>query len=166
MENYLVRMTALSKGSWTLIYIHLRTRSPPVLYAAPSVEPREIVDVPIRMLQIEGLHFSETKFRSFSEMEPNPRVIEIRGSFVVWYILKAQQTTYEVLNSLGIKDDPLLEVTMELEHIALKDEYFIGKKLYPNIDFYSGITLKALGISTTMFTVVFALARSVGWIAQ
>ncbi|MEM8795724.1 MAG: citrate synthase [Pseudomonadota bacterium] len=77
-----------------------------------------------------------------------------------------QQTTHEVLNSLGIKDDPLLEVAMELEHIALTDEYFIEKKLYPNIDFYSGITLKALGFPTTMFTVLFALARTVGWIAQ
>lgn len=77
-----------------------------------------------------------------------------------------QKTTHEVLNSLGIKDDPLLEVAMELEHIALTDEYFIEKKLYPNIDFYSGITLKALGFPTTMFTVLFALARTVGWIAQ
>ena len=77
-----------------------------------------------------------------------------------------QQTTHEVLDSLGIKDDPLLEVAMELEHIALTDEYFIEKKLYPNIDFYSGITLKALGFPTTMFTVLFALARTVGWIAQ
>jgi len=77
-----------------------------------------------------------------------------------------QKTTHEVLDSLGIKDDPLLEVAMELEHIALTDEYFIEKKLYPNIDFYSGITLKALGFPTTMFTVLFALARTVGWIAQ
>jgi hypothetical protein len=67
---------------------------------------------------------------------------------------------------LGIKDDPLLEVAMELERIALTDEYFIEKKLYPNIDFYSGITLKAMGFPTTMFTVLFALARTVGWIAQ
>jgi len=77
-----------------------------------------------------------------------------------------QKTTHEVLDSLGIKDDPLLEVAMELEHIALTDEYFIEKKLYPNIDFYSGITLKALGFPTTMFTVLFAVARTVGWIAQ
>ena len=77
-----------------------------------------------------------------------------------------QKTTHEVLGELGIKDDPLLEVAMELERIALTDEYFIEKKLYPNIDFYSGITLKALGFPTTMFTVLFALARTVGWIAQ
>lgn len=77
-----------------------------------------------------------------------------------------QETTHEVLNELGINDDPLLEVAMELERIALTDPYFIEKKLYPNIDFYSGITLKALGFPKEMFTVLFALARTVGWIAQ
>ena len=77
-----------------------------------------------------------------------------------------QKTTHEVLGDLGIKDDPLLDVAMELERIALTDEYFIEKKLYPNIDFYSGITLKALGFPTTMFTVLFAVARTVGWVAQ
>ena len=76
-----------------------------------------------------------------------------------------QKTTHEVLNELGLKDD-LLEVAIQLEQIALKDDYFIEKKLYPNIDFYSGITLKALGFPTSMFTVLFALARTVGWIAQ
>ena len=77
-----------------------------------------------------------------------------------------QKTCHEVLGELGIKDDPLLDVAMELERIALSDEYFIEKKLYPNIDFYSGITLKAMGFPTTMFTVLFAVARTVGWIAQ
>ena len=77
-----------------------------------------------------------------------------------------QKTCHEVLNELGIKDDPTLEVAMELEKIALNDEYFIEKKLYPNIDFYSGITLRALGFPAEMFTVLFALARTVGWIAQ
>jgi len=77
-----------------------------------------------------------------------------------------QKTCHEVLAELGVNDDPLLDVAMELERIALQDEYFIEKKLYPNIDFYSGITLKALGFPTTMFTVLFALARTVGWIAQ
>ena len=77
-----------------------------------------------------------------------------------------QSTTHEVLNELGVKDDPLLEVAMELERIALHDDYFIEKKLYPNIDFYSGITLKAMGFPTDMFTVLFAVARTVGWIAQ
>ena len=63
-------------------------------------------------------------------------------------------------------DLPLLDVAVELERIALHDEYFIEKKLYPNIDFYSGITLKAMGFPVDMFTVLFALARTVGWIAQ
>ncbi len=77
-----------------------------------------------------------------------------------------QKTCHEVLAEIGIKDDPLLDVALELERIALHDEYFIEKKLYPNIDFYSGITLKAMGFPTTMFTVLFAVARTVGWIAQ
>ena len=73
---------------------------------------------------------------------------------------------HEVLDLLGIKDDPLLEIAMELEKIALSDEYFIEKKLYPNVDFYSGIILKAMGFPTDMFTVLFAVARTVGWVAQ
>jgi citrate synthase len=77
-----------------------------------------------------------------------------------------QRTAHEVLNELGVKDDPLLDVAAELERIALHDDYFIEKKLYPNIDFYSGITLKAMGFPTDMFTVLFAVARTVGWIAQ
>ena len=77
-----------------------------------------------------------------------------------------RKTCHEVLEELGIEDDPLLDVAMELEKIALSDDYFIEKKLYPNIDFYSGITLKAMGFPTTMFTVLFALARTVGWVAQ
>jgi citrate synthase len=67
---------------------------------------------------------------------------------------------------MGIKDDPLLDVAMELERIALSDEYFIERRLYPNVDFYSGITLKAMGFPVSMFTVLFAVARTVGWIAQ
>jgi citrate synthase len=77
-----------------------------------------------------------------------------------------QRTCHEVLREVGAENDPLLQVALELERIALSDEYFIEKKLYPNIDFYSGITLKAMGFPTTMFTVLFALARTVGWIAQ
>ena len=77
-----------------------------------------------------------------------------------------QRTAHDVLSELGIKDDPLLDVAVELERIALHDDYFIEKKLYPNIDFYSGITLKAMGFPTDMFTVLFAVARTVGWIAQ
>src|SRR5438477_8813964 len=75
-----------------------------------------------------------------------------------------QKTCHEVLSEIGVKDDPLLDVALELERIALHDDYFIEKKLYPNIDFYSGITLKAMGFPTTMFTVLFAVARTVGWI--
>ncbi len=77
-----------------------------------------------------------------------------------------REATHEVLKAIGAENDPLLQVAMELEKIALEDPYFIEKKLYPNIDFYSGITLKALGFPTDMFTVLFALARTVGWIAQ
>lgn len=77
-----------------------------------------------------------------------------------------QKTAHEVLDELGIKNDPMLDVARELERIALEDEYFIEKKLYPNVDFYSGIILKAMGFPTDMFTVLFALARTVGWIAQ
>jgi citrate synthase len=77
-----------------------------------------------------------------------------------------QKTCHEVLDTLGIRDEPLLKVAMELEKIALHDEYFVQRKLYPNIDFYSGITLRALGFPTSMFTALFALARTVGWIAQ
>ncbi len=77
-----------------------------------------------------------------------------------------QQTCHEVLDSLGVRDEPLLKVAMGLEKIALEDEYFVEKKLYPNIDFYSGITLRAMGFPVSMFTVLFAVARTVGWIAQ
>ncbi len=76
------------------------------------------------------------------------------------------KTCHEVLGELGIKDEPLLDIAMQLEKIALEDDYFIEKKLYPNVDFYSGIILKAMGIPTSMFTVLFALARTTGWIAQ
>jgi len=71
-----------------------------------------------------------------------------------------------VLAELGKADDPLLPIAMELEKIALEDAYFVERKLFPNVDFYSGIILKAMGIPTSMFTAIFALARTVGWIAQ
>jgi citrate synthase len=76
-----------------------------------------------------------------------------------------QKSCHEVLSELGL-DDPLLELAMELERIALEDDYFVDKKLFPNVDFYSGIILKAMGFPTSMFTVLFALARTVGWVAQ
>ncbi|QWE15455.1 citrate synthase [Polynucleobacter sp. AP-Sving-400A-A2] len=77
-----------------------------------------------------------------------------------------RETCYEVLKELGLENDPLFKLAMTLEKIALEDEYFVSRKLYPNVDFYSGIVQRALGIPTEMFTCVFALARTVGWIAQ
>jgi len=77
-----------------------------------------------------------------------------------------RETAHSVLNELGMTDDPLLKIALKLEKIALEDEYFVEKKLYPNVDFYSGITFKALGIPTNMFTVLFALARTVGWVSH
>ena len=77
-----------------------------------------------------------------------------------------QKICHEVLDHLGIKDDPLLAIAVELEKIALEDEYFIEKKLYPNIDFYSGIVMKSLGFPMDMFTVLFAVGRTVGWVSQ
>ena len=77
-----------------------------------------------------------------------------------------QKTCYEVLNELGLHDDPIFKLAMELEKIALEDDYFVSKKLYPNVDFYSGIVMRAMGIPNSMFTAIFALARTAGWIAQ
>ena len=77
-----------------------------------------------------------------------------------------RETCYEVLNELGLENDPLFKLAMALEKIALEDEYFVSRKLYPNVDFYSGIVQRALGIPTSMFTCIFAMARTVGWIAQ
>jgi citrate synthase len=77
-----------------------------------------------------------------------------------------KESADEVLKELGIEDDPLLAIAKRLEEIALEDDYFIDKKLYPNVDFYSGIILKAIGIPTSMFTVIFAVGRTVGWIAH
>jgi Citrate synthase len=77
-----------------------------------------------------------------------------------------KNTAHEVLKELNMEDDKLLKIAIELEKIALKDSYFIEKKLYPNVDFYSGIILKALGFPTSMFTVLFAIGRTVGWISQ
>src|SRR5205085_10031954 len=77
-----------------------------------------------------------------------------------------QETCREVLGELGLENDPLFKLAMALEKIALEDEYFVSRKLYPNVDFYSGIVQRALGIPVSMFTCIFALARTVGWIAQ
>ena len=77
-----------------------------------------------------------------------------------------QKACHDVLAELGIKDDPLLDLAMELEKIALNDKYFVDRKLYPNVDFYSGIILKAMGFPTSMFTALFAVSRTVGWVSQ
>jgi citrate synthase len=77
-----------------------------------------------------------------------------------------RETCYEVLGELGLQNDPLFALAMELEKIALEDDYFVSRKLYPNVDFYSGIVQRAIGIPVPLFTCIFALARTVGWIAQ
>jgi citrate synthase len=77
-----------------------------------------------------------------------------------------RETCHEVLDSLGLENDPLFKLAMALEKIALEDDYFVSRKLYPNVDFYSGIVQRAIGIPVTLFTAIFALARTVGWIAQ
>jgi citrate synthase len=77
-----------------------------------------------------------------------------------------RETCHEVLTALGLGNDPLFKLAMALEKIALEDEYFVARKLYPNVDFYSGIVQRAIGIPVGLFTAIFALARTVGWIAQ
>ena len=77
-----------------------------------------------------------------------------------------QQSCHEVLNALGVDNDPTLRMAQRLEQIALEDSYFVEKRLYPNVDFYSGIILKAIGIPVEMFTVIFAIGRTPGWIAH
>ena len=77
-----------------------------------------------------------------------------------------RETCYEVLKELKLENNKLFELAMALEKTALSDPYFIERKLYPNVDFYSGIVLRALGIPTNMFTVIFAVARTIGWISQ
>lgn len=77
-----------------------------------------------------------------------------------------RETCHEVLDDLGVRDEPMLKLAMELERIALEDEYFVERKLFPNVDFYSGIILKAMGFPASMFTVLFAISRTVGWISQ
>ncbi len=100
----------------------------------------------------QGIRLMGFGHRVYKNYDPRAKAMQIQA--------------HAVLDELGLHDDPLLKVAIELEKIALSDPYFIDKKLYPNIDFYSGITLKALGFPTSMFTVLFAVARTVGWIAQ
>jgi citrate synthase len=77
-----------------------------------------------------------------------------------------REMCYKVLEQMGTTDSPLFDLALELDRVALKDEYFIEKNLYPNVDFYSGIIYRALGIPTSMFTVMFAIGRTVGWVAH
>lgn len=90
--------------------------------------------------------------RVYKNMDPRAKVM--------------RETCYEVLSELNLENDPMFKMALELEQIALRDEYFIERKLYPNVDFYSGIVLRALGIPTNMFTVIFAVARTIGWVSQ
>src|SRR5690606_5404708 len=102
--------------------------------------------------KVDGVRLMGFVHRVYKNYDPRAKVM--------------QKTCNEALKEVGGECDTLLEVALELERVALSDEYFIEKKLYPNVDFYSGITLKAMGFPTSMFTVLFALARTVGWIAQ
>ncbi len=90
--------------------------------------------------------------RVYKNMDPRAKVM--------------RETCYEVLKELKLENDPIFKMALELEQVALRDEYFIERKLYPNVDFYSGIVLRALGIPTNMFTVIFAVARTIGWVSQ
>jgi len=90
--------------------------------------------------------------RVYKSFDPRARII--------------REMCHEVLTTLGKKDDKLFELALQLEHIALNDDYFIKRKLYPNVDFYSGLIYEALGIPDKMFTVMFAIARTVGWVSQ
>jgi citrate synthase len=111
--------------------------------------PKFLDDVKNRRNHIRLMGFGHRVYKNY---DPRAKII--------------QQSCHEVLAELGIKDDPMLDLAMELEKIALHDDYFVSRKLYPNVDFYSGIIYKALGFPTSMFTVLFAVARTVGWISQ
>jgi citrate synthase len=111
--------------------------------------PKFLDDVKNRRNHIRLMGFGHRVYKNY---DPRAKII--------------QQSCHEVLDELGIKDDPLLDLAMELEKAALHDDYFVSRKLYPNVDFYSGIIYKALGFPTSMFTVLFAVARTVGWISQ
>jgi citrate synthase len=100
----------------------------------------------------DGFRLMGFGHRVYKNMDPRARII--------------RETCYEVLDELDLRDDPQFKIAMELERIALEDEYFISRKLYPNVDFYSGIIFRAMGIPPSMFTVMFALARTSGWVAQ
>jgi citrate synthase len=100
----------------------------------------------------EGVRLMGFGHRVYKNFDPRAKVI--------------RKAAHDVLSELGVHDEPLLEIAMELERIALQDDYFVQRKLYPNVDFYSGIIYRAMGFPTSMFTALFAVARTVGWIAQ
>ncbi|MDB5364467.1 MAG: citrate synthase, partial [Rhodospirillales bacterium] len=124
-----------------------------VLKMLTEIGSKDRVPEYVKMAKDKSSHFRLMGFghRVYKNYDPRATVM--------------RKTCYEVLEELGVKD-PLLDLAMELERIALQDEYFVEKKLYPNVDFYSGIILKAMGIPVSMFTVLFAVARTVGWVAQ
>ncbi|HLM52078.1 MAG TPA: citrate/2-methylcitrate synthase, partial [Pseudoxanthomonas sp.] len=115
----------------------------------PKSIPGFIAGVKDKNSQVKLMGFGHRVYKNF---DPRAKIM--------------QQTCHEVLRELGIKDEPMLDLAVELERIALSDDYFVQRKLYPNVDFYSGIILKAMGIPTSMFTVLFAVARTVGWVSQ
>jgi citrate synthase len=114
---------------------------------APEKVPEYVAGVKDRKYRLMGFGH-----RVYKNYDPRAKVM--------------QATCHEVLKAVGDDNDPLLQVAMELERVALHDEFFISRKLYPNVDFYSGITLSAMGFPPEMFTVLFALARTVGWVSQ
>jgi citrate synthase len=106
------------------------------------------------MVKDKSSHFRLMGFghRVYKNFDPRAKII--------------RETCHKLLTKLGQKDNPLFELALKLEDIALKDEYFVSRKLYPNVDFYSGIIYSALGIPKSMYTVMFAIARTVGWVAH
>ena len=125
-----------------------------VLNMLPEIGTREHIPEYIKRAKDKDDPFRLMGFghRVYKNFDPRAKVME--------------QTCHEVLDELGVRNEPLLDLAIELERIALEDKYFVQKKLYPNVDFYSGIILRAMGIPTSMFTVLFAVARTVGWVAQ
>jgi citrate synthase len=108
----------------------------------------------LAMVKDKSSHFRLMGFghRVYKNFDPRAKII--------------RETCHQLLTKLGQKDNPLFELALKLEDIALKDEYFVSRKLYPNVDFYSGIIYSALGIPRSMYTVMFAIARTVGWVAH
>ena len=115
----------------------------------PDKIPQFIAEVKDKNSHTKLMGFGHRVYKNF---DPRARIMK--------------ESCHEVLAELGVKNEPLLDMAMEMERIALTDDYFVSRKLYPNVDFYSGIILKAMGIPTSMFTVIFAVARTIGWVSQ